>query len=331
MGFWGFGVLGFWGFGVEFRRIEDLELRIQVTFGHGRSSAILGRIARGRPNRNLADRHHDRRSSPGPSRPRWRAIAGRTIVASTTDHVSLAAAGCAFYATLSLFPAISMLISVYGLAFDPSSVVPQLAVLREVLPTPAFMLIEDRVLQIVAQPREHLSLGLAIAFLVSTISSASASKAVLSALNVAYDTTERRPFFLFQLIGLAMTLGTVVCAVLAIAVLLVLPRLIQFSGLSQFGAALIQIVSFALLVTFFAVGLAVLCTRGARRGRSPPNARILPGTALATLVWLLSPTCCRCTSANWRISTRPMDRWAPWWASCCGFTSPLTRRFWARN
>ena len=147
-----------------------------------------------------------------------------TIVASTTDHVSLAAAGCAFYATLSLFPAISMLISVYGLLFDPASVVPQLAVLRDLLPTPAFFLIEDRVMQLVAQPREHLTTGLAIAFLVSLLSSASASKAMLSAMNVAYDVTERRPFFRFQLIGLAMTLSAVVCVVLAIAALLVLPR-----------------------------------------------------------------------------------------------------------
>ena len=157
-------------------------------------------------------------------------IARDTIQASTSDHVSLAAAGCAFYATLSLFPAISMLISVYGLVFDPGSVLPQLEVLRNLLPPPAYALIEDRVMQLVAQPRGHLTIGLGIAFLVSFWSSASASKAVLSAMNVAYDTTERRPFFRFQLIGLAMTFSAVVCVVLAIAALVVLPRLIQFSG-----------------------------------------------------------------------------------------------------
>ena len=47
---------------------------------------------------------------------------------ATTDQVALAAAGCGFYATLALFPAISMLISVYGLAFDVVSVEQQLAV-----------------------------------------------------------------------------------------------------------------------------------------------------------------------------------------------------------
>ncbi len=201
--------------------------------------------------------------------------------------MSLAAAGCAFYATLSLFPAISMLISIYGLLFDPNSVVPQLAVLRDLLPPPAFSLIEDRVTQLVAQPRGHLTIGLVVAFLVSFWSSASASKAVLSAMNVAYDTTERRSFLRFQLIGLAMTLSAVVGVVLAISVLLVMPRLIQFSGLSAIGAALIQIASLGLTIGFFALGLALLYARGPSR-TPPPNAPVLPGTALATLLWLVS-------------------------------------------
>jgi membrane protein len=222
-----------------------------------------------------------------PARPGWRGIVLNTFEASTSDHVSLAAAGCAFYATLSLFPAISMLISVYGLVFDPASVVPQLEVLRDLLPAPAFVLIEDRVLQLVAQPHGQLTLGLVIAFLVSFWGSASSAKAVLSAMNVAYNTTERRGFLRFQLLGLAMTLCAVICAVLAIAVLLVLPRLILFSGLSAIGGVLIQIASFGLVIGFFSVGLGLLYAKGPSRP-PPPNARVLPGTALATVLWLLS-------------------------------------------
>ncbi len=180
-----------------------------------------------------------------------------------------------------------MLISVYGLLFDPASVVPQLAVLRDLLPTPAFFLIEDRVLQLVAQPREHLTAGLAIAFLVSFVSSASAAKAMLSALNVAYDVTERHPFVRFQLIGLAMTLSAVICAILAIGALLVLPPLIRFSGLQGQGAIVIQVASFGLVVGLFALGLGLLYAHGPSR-KPPVNARVLPGTTLATLLWLLS-------------------------------------------
>jgi membrane protein len=221
------------------------------------------------------------------NRATWWRLTRATILASTTDHASLAAAGCAFYATLSLFPGISMLISVYGLLFDPASVVPQLAVLRDLLPAPAFLLIEDRVLQLVAQPREHLTLGLAIAFLISFWSSASAAKAVLSAMNVAYGAFEQRPFLRFQLIGLTVTLGAVICAVLAIAVLVVLPRLLQFVWMSGFSALLIQIASFGLMVGLVALGLALLYANGPSRV-PPPNPRIRPGTALATLLWLVS-------------------------------------------
>jgi membrane protein len=159
--------------------------------------------------------------------------------------------------------------------------------LRHLLPPPAFALIEDRVIQLVAQPSGHLTAGLAIAFLVSFWSSASASKAVLSAMNVAYDTTERRSFLRFQLIGLAMTLCAVIGAVMAIAVLLVMPRLIQFSGLSVVGAALLQMISLCLVIGLYALGLAVLYARGPSRTR-PPDARVWPGTALATLLWLVS-------------------------------------------
>jgi len=79
----------------------------------------------------------------------------------------------------------------------------------------------------------------------------------------------------------------VICVVLAIAGLLVLPRLIQFSGLSEVGAVLIQMASFGVVLGFFAGGLGLLYAHGPSRVR-PPKAPILPGTALATLLWLVS-------------------------------------------
>jgi membrane protein len=75
--------------------------------------------------------------------------------------------------------------------------------------------------------------------------------------------------------------------VLAISALVVLPPAIQFSGLSAFSAWLIQFASFGLLIGFFSGGLALLYAHGPSR-KPPPNARIVPGTALATLLWLLS-------------------------------------------
>jgi membrane protein len=217
----------------------------------------------------------------------WHRLAGRTFRASTTDRVSLAAAGCAFYATLALFPAISMLISVVGMVLDPVTAENQLDVLSGLLPPPAFGLIADRVHQLVGQNGGNLSLHLLISFLLTFWSSATGSKSVLSAVNVAYDVTEQRPFLRFQLIGLAMTLVAIVCAILAIGVLLLLPPAIQFLGLEKHGGGLIHAAGMAMMIGFFFVAIALLYRFGPSRP-PPTRPRIKPGAALATVLWLIA-------------------------------------------
>jgi membrane protein len=217
----------------------------------------------------------------------WIALLGSTLRASTTDRVSLAAAGCAFYATLALFPAISMLISVGGMVLDPVTAEQQLAVLSGLLPAPAFGLIEDRVHQLIAQGSGSLSVNLLVSFLLTFWSSATGSKSVLSAVNVAYDVTEQRPFLRFQAIGLAMTLVAVMCAVLAIGVLLLLPPAIDFLGLERHGGGLIHAAGMAMLIGFFFVSIALLYRFGPSRP-TPARPRIKPGATLATVLWLIA-------------------------------------------
>jgi membrane protein len=217
----------------------------------------------------------------------WQKVLGRTLLASTTDRVSLAAAGCAFYATLALFPAISMVISAVGMVLDPVTAENQLEVLSGLLPPPALGLIADRVHQLVGQNTGNLSLHLLISFVLTFWSSATGSKSVLSAVNVAYDVTEQRPFLRFQLIGLSMTVVAVVCAILAIGVLLLLPPAIEFLGLAKHGGGLIHAAGMAMMIGFFFVAIALLYRFGPSRP-PPPRPRIKPGAALATVLWLIA-------------------------------------------
>ncbi|MDR3529351.1 MAG: YihY/virulence factor BrkB family protein [Rhodopila sp.] len=217
----------------------------------------------------------------------WHRVLGETLRASTTDRVSLAAAGCAFYATLALFPAISMLISIGGLVLDPVKTEQQLSSLSSLLPPPAFGLIEDRVHQLVSQSGGSLSVSLAVSFLLTFWSSATGSKSILSAVNVAYDTAEQRPFLQFQIIGLSMTLIAALCAIMAIGVLLLLPPAINFLGLSQHGGGLIHAAGRAMLIGFFFVAISLLYRFGPSRP-TPQRPRIKPGAALATVLWLIA-------------------------------------------
>ena len=214
-----------------------------------------------------------------------RAVVRGAFRASIADRMTLSAAGCAFYATLALFPAISTLISIYGLVFDREAVASQLQTVQEVLPAPAFSLIQARVQELVTEPNGSLSAELVISTLITYWSAGSGVKSVISALNLALGITERRSILRFQLTGFAMTFTAILVAVLAIAVLVVMPAAIAFVGLSNYSASLVHAAGFLTLVSMFLLALLMLYRFGP--SRAPPRHQpMFPGAILATVLWL---------------------------------------------
>jgi membrane protein len=216
----------------------------------------------------------------------WRRVIIRTAREVITDRISLCAAGCAFYATLALFPAISMLVSIYGLVFDPSTVGKQLAVLRDVLPMSAYQLIADRVQVLVSKPAGTLTFSLALSLFIALWSASTGTKSILGALNLAYEERERRGFVTFQLTALSMTLGGVLAAVIGLGALVLVPVAVNFIGISAYGAAIARFASLSALVIFVLTALSLLYRFGPSR-RSAGWHWITPGSAVATLLWLI--------------------------------------------
>jgi membrane protein len=217
----------------------------------------------------------------------WKRVMMRTWREIISDRVSLVAAGCAFYATLALFPAISMLISLYGLMFDPATVEPQLATLQDLLPPSAFQLISERVHMLVAKPPGTLTLGLLISTGVALWSSATGTKSIISALNLAYEERERRSFLRFQLIAFVMTLIALVGAVLGLGFIVGLPPALAALGYEGNTAVLVRIASLILLVAFVLGSLSLLYRFGPCR-RAARWVWITPGSILATVLWVLA-------------------------------------------
>jgi membrane protein len=224
----------------------------------------------------------------------WKKVLVRTAACMISDRIGLAAAGCAFYATLALFPAISTLVSVYGLAFDPTTVEPQLRVLRDLLPRPAFQLISERVHTLVAKPRGTLTISLIIGTLVTLWSASAGTKSMIAALNIAYEETETRPFLRFQATALTMTLSAILGAALAVALLVALPAVLDFIP-QHFGIQLIEtgtqmllkVGAPILLLLFVGASFSLLYRFGPSR-KSASWHWITPGSLVATALWLLA-------------------------------------------
>jgi membrane protein len=217
---------------------------------------------------------------------RWGAVV-RTFWRIQSHRTGLVAAGCAFYATLALFPALSMLVSLYGLAFDPSSVGRQLELLEGLLPPDAYTLISRQVQDLVGRPRATLGWSLGLSGAVALWSASTGTKSMISALNLAYDEEERRSIVGFQVVGLAMTAASIMGAIATVAVLVALPALVDFLALPTGTAELVHWVSVLVLVLFVFLSLAFLYAAGPSRGRGHRR-RVLPGVLLATMLWLVS-------------------------------------------
>ncbi len=217
----------------------------------------------------------------------WQQVLRRTWREGSSDRVALSAAGCAFWATLSLFPAISMVVSLYGLVFDPQTVEPQLDNIRRLLPGPAFALIAERVRTLVAHGGTQLGVSLVISTAFALWSASTGTKSLLSALNLAYEEVERRNYFRFQAIGLLMTLGGILGVTLGLASLVLLPAVVAFVGLSAHAKGLLRGGSFVVLMVFVLLALSLLYRFGPSR-RAAQWRWITPGSLLATALWLVA-------------------------------------------
>jgi membrane protein len=204
---------------------------------------------------------------------------------ASAHRIGLAAAGCAFYGTLAMVPAISVVIALFGLIFDPHRIEPHLDLLAPFLPADGFSLIRRLILGLTAKPREELGAALAVGALVALWSSSTGTRAVLDALNLAYDETDRRSILRSQALALGITAIAVISALLTLMLLVAIPLIGGFVGLGAEAALLLRAASLGAMMLYVAGMLASLYRFGPHHA-VPGRRYIWPGVAAATLLWL---------------------------------------------
>ncbi|WP_111747448.1 YihY/virulence factor BrkB family protein [Salinisphaera orenii] len=215
----------------------------------------------------------------------WRFIA--RVVARVREHrLSLVAAGMAFYAMLSIFPALTVIISVYGLVADPATVSHQITMLPANLPPALTDIVAKQVRDISQGSGVALSLGLVVSVAFATYSSSKSTRALVAAMNIAYNVSDNRGFIRFYLHTIALTFAGVLL-VIGLLALIGLSGLLKIAHIGYWPALLISFVRWFLMLVLMTTALgAVYAFAPYRR---PPRWRWLtPGAALATVFWLLA-------------------------------------------
>jgi len=215
----------------------------------------------------------------------WKDIFWRTYSEMFSDRVLSIAGGVAFFVLFAIFPAITALVSAYGLFFNASTIPRSLSMASDVVPDDVLNLLRQQATRIASQSNGTLSIGVIGGILVMLWSAMSGVKAMIDALNVIYEEKETRSFFRFNLVALLFTVGSFAVFLVAIGAVVAVPLALSWLGLGGSAAILMRIARWPALLIVLLAGLAILYRNGPNRSMAKWQ-WVSVGSVFAAVVWI---------------------------------------------
>ncbi|WP_339819185.1 YihY/virulence factor BrkB family protein [Sulfitobacter dubius] len=219
--------------------------------------------------------------------PGWKDILLRVKEEIATDHVSLVAAGVAFYALLAIFPAVTALMALAGLVMEPAEVTAQLESLINLIPEEAANIILDQAVAVTGSEETGLGWAFLIGLGLALYSASKGVGSLMEGLNVAYDENETRGFVAKLIWTLGLTLMLIGVLLLGLGATLAVPAIVAFLALPDWFETLLTYGSWVLLAALTTLALAVLY----RYGPARDNAEwkwLTPGSVIACILWIVA-------------------------------------------
>jgi len=217
----------------------------------------------------------------------WKDILWRTYEQVGEHRLLAVAAGVVFYGLLAVFPAVTTLVSLYGLFASPSAISDQLSLAAGILPQGAVDILREQINRLTSGNSAKLGLGFIFGLSAALWSANAGMKAIMDALNVVYEEKEKRSFIKLNLVSLAFTLAGIGSLLVALGAVVILPVALSYLGLHNVTGLLIHLARWPLLLVLIIVGLAVLYRYGPSR-REPRWQWISVGSVFAAGAWLTS-------------------------------------------
>lgn len=218
----------------------------------------------------------------------WKLVANVCVRFIAHDD-ALIAAGVAFYGFLAVFPALAILISLYGLVFDLSGVTQHAAQIASILPEEARPIVLDFLTALALKGPAQLNAGLLIGSAIALWSARAGVAALMSGVNFAYEVKDDRNIFVSIGISLALTIGAVVFAMLTLTVIAAVPVALSLLHVPYARVTTLLLIRWPILalIAFFSISSIYFVVPHRKPGGPWRRARrMLPGAIAATLIWL---------------------------------------------
>jgi membrane protein len=217
----------------------------------------------------------------------WWQVTRRAFKESSADNVGILAGGIAYAAFLAVFPALIAGISLFGLVADPATIAQQAEGVLAALPETAQPLLRDQIVSLTQTPSGALSFSLAVSILLALWSASSGTSSLMTGINIAYDEQESRNFLKLRGTALLLTLGAIIFVLLTLALVAVVPAILNALQLGTFINVIVQIVRWFLLVVLIIIALAVVYRLAPDRD-APQFKWTSVGALVSAVLWVLA-------------------------------------------
>jgi len=215
----------------------------------------------------------------------WKDILWRTYQQIDDDRLLATAAGVVFFGLLAVFPAITALVSSYGLFADASTIGANLQTLAMMLPQGSFQIVQDQIARVLVKGETALGATFLFGLSLAIWSANAGVKAVIEALNVVYGEREKRGFFRLNLLSLAFTTGAILALMLMVSAVVALPLALDHLGLAQDSKTIVSLARWPVMFAILLIALGVLYRFGPSR-RAARWEWLSVGTLAAALLWI---------------------------------------------
>lgn len=217
----------------------------------------------------------------------WWQIARRVFDAVMEDRVLTVAGGMTFFLLFALVPSVTAFVSIYGLFADRATVTNHISLLAQVIPADALGVVADQVTRISSADSVTMTFASVSSLLIAVYSANGGVKAMIEALNVAYNERETRTFLMLNVISLMMMFAGVALILVMIAVVAVLPAVLSYLSIEAGDDR-----TRALLIRWPVIFIVMMVTLAGlyRYGPSRAKARwrwISPGAVFASVVLVI--------------------------------------------
>ncbi len=216
----------------------------------------------------------------------WWRVLMRVVYESDRRNLGLVAAGIAFYALVSIFPALAALIAFWGFFADPGIIQEQLNMAQRLLPEQAYGILEEQVADLISTNSSTLQLTSLLSILVAVWTARNAVAAMMRGLNSIYREEHRQSTLHRYGMAILLTVVLIVVAILAFAAVVILPAIFGHLNFPFAMEAAIAAVKWLVLLVIVLFGIGVVYRYGPNR-RGPRLPWITPGAVLALLFWAL--------------------------------------------